>query len=164
MRYSCKRCGVEHEGLPDFAFDAPLPWYDVPESERADRVFLSSDLCVIDREHHFVRAVLMLPIRNTTEEFGFGVWASLSKKNFDRYVELFDADPPPDEAPYFAWLCNRLPGYPDTFALKTNLHLVPGGKRPRLELEPTEHPLAVDQRDGIELDALVQRLGDHLHG
>src|SRR5215831_8075762 len=42
----------------------------------------------------------------------------------------------------------KVPGYPDTAFLKTMVHQREVGVRPSVELEPTDRPLAVDQRDG----------------
>lgn len=53
------------------------------------------------------------------------------------------------ERGWFGWLCSALPCYPDTFELKTYVHLQRVPLRPLVELEPTGHPLAVDQREGI---------------
>ena len=56
-------------------------------------------------------------------------------------------------APSFGWLVNRLAHYDETtFLLKTRAHFRPGGQRPTIELEPTDHPLAVEQRNGITLE------------
>jgi hypothetical protein len=52
--------------------------------------------------------------------------------------------------PHFGWLCTKIPGYHDTVFLKTMVHQREVGLRPSVELEPTEHPLAVDQRQGID--------------
>jgi hypothetical protein len=43
--------------------------------------------------------------------------------------------------------------------LKANVHSQPVGIRPTVELEPTEHPLAVQQRIGIAL-ARVQAIAE----
>jgi hypothetical protein len=50
---------------------------------------------------------------------------------------------------HFGWLSTSLPLYPETLCLKTNAHTRPLGHRPFIELEPTDHPLAVEQREGI---------------
>jgi hypothetical protein len=42
--------------------------------------------------------------------------------------------------------------YPTTLNLALNVHTRPIGQRPFLEVEPTDHPLAVEQREGITLD------------
>ena len=46
-------------------------------------------------------------------------------------------------------LSTALPIYPDTINLATNVHTRAVGVRPFVELEPTEHPLALEQRNGI---------------
>jgi hypothetical protein len=50
---------------------------------------------------------------------------------------------------------------PSTLNLKTNVHTQPVGLRPLVELEPTDHPLAVEQRDGITV-ARVQEFAERL--
>ena len=37
--------------------------------------------------------------------------------------------------------------YPDTMNLKSRVHLRNHGHRPTIELEPTDHPLALEQRN-----------------
>lgn len=53
--------------------------------------------------------------------------------------------------PRFGWLMNRLPEepYPDTYALKCQVHQRPPGQRPLIVVEPTDHPLAIDQCRGV---------------
>ncbi len=60
------------------------------------------------------------------------------------------------EPPYFGWLSSVVPGYPKTLSLNTMVHTRPVGARPLIELEPTDHPLAVEQRDGISWDRIQQ--------
>lgn len=105
-----------------------------------------------------------MPIKGTDDTFMWGVWVTLSETNFKRYWDLFDVDPPPPgEGPYFGWLSNRLPSYPDTLNLKTHVHLRAGRQRPSIVLDPTDHPLAVHQRDGISLPELLTIIGDPWH-
>ncbi|WP_409517555.1 DUF2199 domain-containing protein [Bradyrhizobium sp. WYCCWR 12699] len=56
---------------------------------------------------------------------------------------------------FFGWLSAELPLYPRTENLKTRLHLR-DGIRPYIELEPTDHPLAVEQRNGMSVDRLAE--------
>jgi hypothetical protein len=150
--FTCHRCGEVHEGLP-FAFgaDAPVHYYGIPEHERQRRAELSSDQCVIDRKHYFVRGCLDVRIHDSTDVFRWGVWVSLSEQNFQRMSELWERRGREAEPPYFGWLCTRLPGYPDTTTLKAQVHTRPLGERPLIELEPADHPLSVEQRSGISL-------------
>jgi len=63
-------------------------------------------------------------------------------------LELWDAPARSEEPPMFGWLSTNLPPYPQTVNLKTSVHLRNDGLRPFIELEPTDHPLAIEQRDG----------------
>ena len=167
-RYRCATCEEEHVGLPELSFRLPEICAEVSEYDRQERVDSGSDLCVLDGEHHFVRAVLPIPLVGDHGEpldadYCWGVWSSLSRSNFERYQELMGEDPPDSEGPYFGWLSNELPGYEFPDHLRMHVHLQDDGQRPRLELERTEHPLAVHQRDGMRLSELLEHLGPHLH-
>lgn len=151
MAYRCHTCNEEHDDLPDIGFQKPEPWFDVPEEELARRVVLTADTCVIDDEHYFIRGVLLIPIVDRPEgpPFGFGVWVSQKKENFEAYVDSPDSD---EIGPFFGWLSTRIPCYEeDTFLLKTRAHFQGGNRRPLIELEPTDHPLSIDNREGITL-------------
>ena len=148
--FQCSQCGEMHAGMPDLAFASPLQYFEMPEAERAQRCLLTSDTCIIDGQDRFIRGCLEIPILASDDLFMWGVWVSLSERSFNRYQELYESEERDLEGPYFGWLSNRLPGYPDTLNLKTNVHLRPYPTRPRIELEPTDHSLAVDQRVGID--------------
>ena len=149
MSYQCLTCGKIHDDLPDIAAAKPDHFFDVPENERTRRVKLTSDTCIIDNRDHFIRGVIEIPIHDHPNAFGFGVWVSQKMENFFKYLENFDSA---EIGPYFGWLCTRIKYYPqDTLGLKTRAHFRSGNLRPRIELEPTDHPLAVDQRDGMSL-------------
>ncbi len=149
MSYRCKTCGQIHTDLPDIAADKPDQWFGIPEKERKRRVELTGDTCIIDNQDFFIRGVLQIPIHDHDQKFGFGVWVSQKRENFYKYLENFDSD---EIGPFFGWLCTRIKYYPvDTSSLKTMAHFRKGNLRPLIEVEPTDHPLAVDQLEGITL-------------
>lgn len=150
--WTCGCCGKQFNTLPlDYACGAPDHWFQIPENERQSRGKLSSDDCIIDGKSFFVRGCLAIPIIGQEDRFVWGVWVSVSKDNFVRIHELWDAPVIEDEPPKFGLLCNNISVYPSTLNLKTNLHLRDGGRRPSIHLEPTDHPLAVEQRRGISI-------------
>lgn len=119
--------------------------------------FLSEDFCVLNAQHFFVRCVLELPILGSGgQSMGVGVWSTLSEKHFRRYVETFDSGEQDGLGPWFGWFSNRLTGYPDTLNLKCQVHPRAGRQRPWIELEPTEHPLSREQREGVTLDRVLE--------
>ena len=118
---------------------------------------LTEDFCVLDGEPFFVRCVLELPIAGVAEKrFGFGVWSSLSKDNFDLYVKTFNKGKQGSLGPWFGWFSNHLLGYPETLSLKCHVHPRDGRVRPWIELEQTEHPLAIEQHQGITFDRILE--------
>lgn len=163
LRYQCASCGEIHEGLPDVAFDAPIYYQQLGEEGRRRFALLTPDWCSIRDEDFFIRGCLPIPILDQPAQFMWGIWVSLSRPHFEKYLQIFDADPPPGEGPYFGWFSNRIPGYPDTLNLKTRVHLQPRGVRPLIELEPTDHPLSIHAREGLLLDDLVRLIDPWLH-
>jgi hypothetical protein len=158
----CPRCGIAHGGLFDLVCGKPEPWTGseekLPNSEAlSSRHVLTEDFCILNGEHYFVRCVLNLPVIGSGgESFGFGVWSSLSEKNFRIYADTFDSGRQGRLGPWFGWFSNRLPGYPDTANLKCQVHPRSDRQRPWIELEPTDHPLAIEQRNGITLDRILE--------
>lgn len=154
--WTCRCCGKQFNSLPlDFACEAPDSWLALRESERATRGKLDADLCKID-DHLFVRGCLEIPIVGRNEKFIWGIWVSVSRPSFDRILELWNAEQIADEPPKFGWLCNEIRTYPTTYGLKTHVRVRAGGIRPFIELEPTNHPLAIEQRNGISLERVEE--------
>lgn len=164
MNLQCAFCGGTHDILDAaWHFREPVQWLLASEVER-ERSAITEDQCQLvthEGMHFFIRALLNLPIKGSDQVFTWGVWCSLSEKS---YAEVSDNWENPDRTslgPYFGWLCSSIPGYPDTVYLKTILHQREVGLRPKVELEPTTHPLAVHQREGIdpaELHRMVSTL------
>jgi len=162
--FKCSKCGEVHVGPPDLAFDSPFYYHAMSEEERRRSAVLTADTCVIEDKEFFVRGILEIPVQDRDTTFAYGVWVSLSEKNFARYQELFESTGRLEEPPYFGWFSNELPGYPDTLNLKTHVHLRPYPSRPSIELEATDHPLALEQRNGISVDRLREILEANEHG
>ena len=159
--FHCSCCGQRHEELP-FSYGVPAPAYWNEDLEGRPGSVLGEEQCVIGVEHFFVRGRLVLPVLDADEEFDWGVWVSLSKTKFARVTELWTNPERVHEPPYFGWLATELPLYtPTTLNLKAHVHSQAVGVRPTIELEPTDHPLAVEQRTGITL-AHVQAIAEQL--
>ena len=125
---------------------------------------LEPEQCIIKAEHYFIQGRLVIPVTGAAPvtEFDWGVWVSLSRDNFARALSLWTTAGREQEPPYSGWLSTELPVYqPSTLLLKTCVRTQAVGKRPLVELEPTDHPLAVEQRTGITL-ARVQEIAETL--
>jgi hypothetical protein len=162
--FVCRTCGEFHGNLPlAFGPDAPASWAEAEPSARSTDSALSSDQCVIGGEFFFVRGCIDVSIHDSTDVFRWLVWVSVSRASFERISELWTTEGREAEPPYFGWLNTRLPGYPDTFNLKVNLHTRPVGDRPYVEVEPTDHPLAIEQRNGLSWVDVYDRVEKLLH-
>lgn len=144
----CAVCGNEHDELPDIGSAAPYQWRD--ELDNADDSLLTEDLCIVDGVDHFIRGVLEIPLIGQSDCFGWGVWVSLKKENFEIYREHFDSDA---IGPFFGWLSTAIDWFPEeTLNLPTTVKFVGGGTRPRIFVNACDHQLRLDQQAGITLE------------
>ena len=161
--FKCHSCDETHVGMPTFGADKPLSYFAVPQDERDTRCDVGSDDCVIDGDSFFVRGCIEIPVHGYSVPFVWGVWASLSKDSFNTWVSAFGKQKRSHIGPFFGWLNAWLKPYPDTVNLKTKVHLRDDGIRPFIELEPTEHPLAVEQRNGISVNRVAEIYSIMMH-
>ncbi|MET8380805.1 DUF2199 domain-containing protein [Streptomyces microflavus] len=83
---------------------------------------------------------------------------------FSRAADLWDMPEQESKKPYFGRLTTDLPVHsPTALNLKTDVHPRPIGRRPFVELEPTDRPLAVEQRTGIAKDRVREIAAAVLH-
>jgi hypothetical protein len=163
-RFKCGKCDAWHDGPPlHYGAAAPMHYYLIPEPEREKRCELTSDVCMVDEEHFYIVGNVDIPVIGSDETFSWDVWVSLSKASMQRVMELWETPGRESEPPYFGRFGTELPGYPQTLSLKTHVHTRKVGRRPFIELEPTDHPLAVEQRTGITWERVQQIAEQVMH-
>ncbi|KZN99719.1 DUF2199 domain-containing protein [Pseudobacillus badius] len=156
--YTCRCCGNYHNELP-MSYGRPVPdyCYEIPLEEQEERIEMNEDLCIIDEEYFFVRGCIEIPVVDGEGPFIWDVWVSLSENNFHQTIDYWETEGREQKLePMFGWLSTALPCYPETINLKTRVHTRPVGFSPSIELEPTEHLLAVEQREGIMVERIKQ--------
>ena len=166
--WTCAGCDEVHHGVMDLAAFAPDPWPHGEEKEpngalRFDGDFLSEDFCVLDGKYFMVRAVLEIPVHGLAEKFSFGCWSTLSRENFERYLDGFDHGDFPDWGPWSGWLCNQLETYLGTDPQSVWVYPQPDRQRPTLLVMDADHRLAIDQHDGITIERLAEILRYYGH-
>lgn len=128
---------------------------------------LTEDLCRwTDDEgkpNFFIRGLITIPVLDADDAFRYGVWSSLSETSFRRVVELWDDPARVEEEPYFGWLSNSLPGYPDTLGLPLDVVTPVLELRPSFLLHDGEHPLVREQREGITTNRIRELAELNLH-
>jgi hypothetical protein len=157
FEFKCATCGEVHKGIPTFGADYPMTVLQIPESEREAKVELGSDDCVIDEQDFYIRGCIEIPVHGHDDPFIWGTWVSLSEDSFSKFIEYFSQSKRSHAGPFFGWHCCDFLPYDETCVnLKTHAHLGDDGIRLFIELEPTDHPLAIEQRDGISERRLIE--------
>ncbi len=153
----CKCCGKQFDTLQlAYALDIPDPWLAIPEHERRLRATLTTDRCIIDGTQFLIRARIELPVQDCAETFIWGLWASVSREHYDRIAALWSVEIRDQEPPIPATLGSDISVYPPTTGLACTLHLRNAGRRPSIRLAPADHPLAIEQRDGVTLERVQE--------
>ena len=121
---------------------------DVDPEQSTFEYTRDGELCAVGGSR-FILANIVLPYHED-RKFVWTCWVSLSDESFRRIDERWEAIGREGDEPAIGWLSSDLPTYePRTWAMKARVHQNPVGGRPWVELEPTNHPLALEQRDGI---------------
>lgn len=162
FEFRCYGCGQMHKGMPRFGTDAPEAVKGIAEWERAARCQLTTNDCVIDGTWFFLRGTIEIPVAFEAEPLAWDVWVGLGRKAWRAWRQGRGRQPggPPLEG----WLTSRLPAYPDTMNLDCRLHPRGPGQRPLVEMLPSGHPLAREQRAGIVAGRVVQLHAQVVHG
>ena len=149
FKWKCRICGKKHDSVPN-CFGIENPWRAfVPDHEFDRRVKLSKDQCVIDEAYFFIRGHIELPIKGTPNSLAFSVWSSLSEKSFYQMSERWDEADRHEDAAYFGWLSSPISPYPDVLNLPLSVQTREPGLVPLFTVTQSDHPLAIDQRNGI---------------
>jgi hypothetical protein len=161
--YRCAVCGQFHDELPmDLATSKPASSVAVPETERADRVYLTDDICVIDDREFFIRGVLPLPVRDTEESFHWGLWARVEQRDFTNYLDRWGRDEEAATPPFSGWLDGGVKHYPGSDTLEVLLQPRGNNQRPVFTVVPDDHPLGIDQRHGIDMAKVHSFVDEYL--
>jgi len=167
--WTCAQCNLEHEGIFDLAADAPDHWTGEevyqPNSELCfEGDFLSEDFCVLGGQHFFVRCVFDIPVHGMAEKFGLGVWSTLSRTNFEKYVAGFDDGQYADMGPWTGWFSNSFKPFAPSINEPCLVYPQLGRQRPAVGLANDGHELSIAQRDGITPQRLLEIYAANGHG
>jgi hypothetical protein len=166
--YVCGCCGRTVTGSPSFRIGLPPFFGHLSNEEVERRVHFDDDLrhvrqtpgVVSDDDIFTVRALLEIPIRGADEPFSWSVWVTQSRESFCHYVETAGTDQ--SGTTTFGWLPITLPGYRRTGdgepaeSLACDVQWQKEGLRPVITLHECDHPLFLDQRDGMTWERAIE--------
>jgi hypothetical protein len=161
MRYNCEKCGKIHDHWPALAFDSPYYYNILSDKDKEEIAELNDDFCVIKYETQtdfFIRVVLNQLVNDSCQDLPYGLWVTLSEKNFQEYSEYFSTGN--QDKVYFGFLSNVIEGYDHTLNLKMNVVVKKGSNRP--EIVPHEDQLdntfVKDYYEGITITEAKRRI------
>lgn len=151
MKYKCSCCGKEHDEWPALTYSSPTSYYELTEDEKKEIGQLSDDFCIIkhpDQTDRFIRCTLTQKVIDHCHNLDYGIWVSLSEKNYQNYYDNYENDNQVTE--YFGWFCSSIPGYDNTRGIPTTVRTRTGNKRPDvIPHEDFDHPFVNDYYSGI---------------
>lgn len=151
--FTCTVCGERHDNLPlKYSVKAPQAVTAIPPEELEQRVVITADQCVIDGRDFYLRGRILVPVHGLDAPFVWGVWAEISPRNFIRANDLWHVQGREQEPPFSGWLNNDLFLFGNTINLELDVHTQPVGERPLFTIHNPDHPLTIQQSDGITLE------------
>ena len=142
--FYCIHCGDKHDaGEPGFRFPDRVFGLDVTP-ERREALCAASDEDTFEMDGlHFVRGVLMIPVRDRGTQFGLGLWAQRTADGWRIANQSYFTAP--------------------TLGVAADLEDRGEGWRPHIFVTDAEHPLAQMQRDGVDYATIVRWMSDEAH-
>jgi hypothetical protein len=166
----CATCGEESDLLAmEPSYGRPDAYFEVPKDQREYLTNFSKDDGRIrnadDTERrHFLRVLLSIPIRGEERDVAWGVWVEVSGPDWERAYDLWDDPKQGKEPPFPATLANALRGYEGTLGLPGRVQLTGPDTAPLFELDASvDHPLAREQREGVDPERVVEWVSAHHH-
>ncbi len=160
----CSCCGQSYEGYPSYAFITPDHSFQLTPEEPNERRNIDKNICSIRHDDHtdyFIRVCLEIPNHGVSSPYMWGVRGSIRNDNLKRDLQTWeDAD---NNDASVGWFCNNLSLYPSTLGLKTLAHPRRDNVRPWLELEPSEHPLYLDWKNGLSIEQAKALVLNSMH-
>lgn len=159
----CTICGNVHEEWPALVFDSPIHYNS--EIKKEGKTTLTDDFCVIEHDtktHYYIRVQLKQKVINCDKFLAYGLWVSLSEKNYKDYKQNFNNDN--YETGYFGWLSNALPEYVDILNIPMNVFTKKGNERPQtFPHDDFDHPFVKDFYNGITREEAEKRIHEMLN-
>jgi hypothetical protein len=164
MDFLCSVCGERHELPLSYSVKVPMAVAGIPAEELEQRVVWTPEQCVIDGKDFYLRGRIPIPVDGLEEPLIWGVWAEVSPMNFMRSNELWQTEGREQEAAFPGWLQTEIPIYGNTVNLEVRVQTQVVGMRPHFGIVDEEHPLAVEQREGLLMERLEEIAEMMLHG
>lgn len=146
----CSVCGGTHplESI-EIMFRLPDEAATLLAQKQEERVQANEDLCAIDGERFFVRAVLPLPVVSRTHPYNIGIWVELDRASLERIGVLWNDPNQSSEPPFSVRIANEIPSAGGSCGTAATLQLTGPTTRPNVLASPANVRLYEEQANGI---------------
>jgi hypothetical protein len=149
--FFCIKCGQWHDNLPlGWGIAEPIYLAKLSAAERAGRVQIDHEagVCILDGAT-FILGLLQIPIRNSDRKFTWTLWVQVAQPDMDNILANWTNPRRAEMDPTPSILVEYFGDYPECERMHVYVRHQEPGKRPLLEVLPTEHPLYKEQTEGI---------------
>lgn len=177
---TCAHCGERHDlSRMEPNQRRPDALLGVPEDKRGTATFESKNACIlfaktpnslwarfIERSRpnrYFLRVLLPFEIEGRDYPFSWGVWVEVNESQYDRVVDLWNEPDQHQEPPFRAVLANNIGDYPPTNGLPGLVYLQDPNTIPKFLLSEGNHPLILEQHEGVTESRVLEWLDAILH-
>jgi hypothetical protein len=164
MGYYCSECGKYHREIPmNYGAKSPTAYFNLTEDEK-QKTELTQDICVIDEKRFFIKGQIKIKVEDKDEPFSWNVWAEITKEDFENEQENWNEENRFLRKPYSGVLDTSLNCYPNTLGLKVSIQTQKIGFIPDISIDSTNHPLYLEQENGIDMKRVTMFALKILHG
>lgn len=164
MGYYCSDCGKYHRDIP-MNYGAKAPWaYAARDENSSKNAELTQDVCVINQSRFFIKGQIKIPVEGKEEPFSWNVWVEISWDDFEREQQHWNEKNRFLKHPYAGLLDTPLHVYPNTLGLKVEVQTQKLGFIPDITILESDHPLFLEQKNGITMERVISFAKTILHG
>ena len=162
MGYYCSECGLYHRDIPfSYGADEPVSYFNLKDKSNST---INKDLCIIDNERYFIKGQIKIKVLDNENDFSWNVWIEISKSDFDNEESNWEEENRFLNKPYFGVLDTVLNCYPDSVGLKVSVQTQKLGIVPSIKIEDSNHPLFLEQENGIDMKRVTYFAKKILYG
>lgn len=162
MGYYCSECGLYHRDIPfSYGADEPVSYFSLTDKSNT---VINKDLCIINNNRFFIKGQIKIKVLDSENDFSWNVWIEIAKSDFDKEEANWNNENRFLNEPYFGFIDTILNCYPDIIGLRVSVQTQKLGIIPSIRIENSNHPLFLEQENGIDMNRVTQFAKKLLYG
>lgn len=150
--YKCEICGKKHNVYYSVRCPEPSYLHNLSEEEREKRVEGVGSLLLFNKDFFLVKGKIFIEVKDISEWMCFEVWARIEIEDFQKKLEEVRKDI--FDKPLVGRLEDEIPYYENVKNLKMDV-VLPNKDEVVFEILEENHPMMIDQKNGISKEKLI---------